>query len=134
MERKISELKLSYINKINNQPSASFNKDQKEIAIKIIEKANDEDLDNIYKLLNMRIKTGFVFDLSPNENRKSISWLKYNKELSINDKKANNYYEYDDDNLTNSNLLIIGENYDALNNLLLTHRGMVDIIYGDPPL
>ncbi|MDR2636505.1 MAG: site-specific DNA-methyltransferase, partial [Mycoplasmataceae bacterium] len=29
--------------------------------------------------------------------------------------------------------LIIGDNYDALNNLLITHRGKINVIYIDPP-
>jgi adenine-specific DNA-methyltransferase len=31
------------------------------------------------------------------------------------------------------NKLIIGDNYDALNNLLITHKEKIDVIYIDPP-
>ena len=51
-----------------------------------------------------------------------IKYLKKNKELSFtNDRK----------NLTHK--LIIGDNYDALLNLLITHRNKIDVIYIDPP-
>ena len=51
-----------------------------------------------------------------------IKYLKKNEELSfINDSK----------NLTHK--LIIGDNYDVLLNLLITHRNKIDVIYIDPP-
>lgn len=41
--------------------------------------------------------------------------------------------EYDANHLTKNNLLILGENYDALKNLLLVYRNKIDLIYIDPP-
>jgi len=52
-----------------------------------------------------------------------IKYLKRNEKLSFKDEKENS--------LTHK--LIIGDNYPALKNLLLTHRHKVDVIYIDPP-
>lgn len=67
-------------------------------------------------------RTGFHFDKRLEKMGNDIKYLKKNEELSfVNDK----------DKLTHK--LIIGDNYDALQNLLITHRGAVDVIYIDPP-
>lgn len=102
------------------------------MAIKIIENSSIDDLDNIYKLITKRLITGFVFDVAPSCNNKSISFLKYNNNLSIN-LDLNKDDEFDENHLTNNNILILGENYDALKNLLLTHKNKIDVIYIDPP-
>lgn len=129
-------LKQNYIDKIKNLPSVSFNKDQKDLAIEIINNCSIDNVENIYKLISARIKTGFVFDSAPANNNQSISYLKYNEKLSFNldlfDKQNKSNFDTQT-KLTNHNMLILGENYDALNNLLLTHRNKVDVIYIDPP-
>lgn len=67
-------------------------------------------------------RTGFHFDKRLEKIGDDIKYLKKNEELSfVNDK----------DKLTHK--LIIGDNYDALQNLLITHRGKIDVIYIDPP-
>lgn len=121
-----------YIKKIEELPTTSFNKDQKTLAIKILNNTQDEDLENVYKLLSQRVKTGFVFDSAPAINNQQVAILKENKKLSLYDLNLNQK-QYDENELTNDNLLIIGENYDALKNLLLTHKGKIDVIYIDPP-
>ena len=55
-------LRDEYINKIENIPTASFNKEQKEIAKKIIKSIDEKDLGSVYNLITQRVKTGFVFD------------------------------------------------------------------------
>ena len=111
------------LNKLNK-----YTGNQKEIAKKIIEKTDNEDLDAVWSLISQRIKTGFVFDEAPEVNNNCVSYLKENKNLSINLDKEN----------TLEHSLIIGENYDALKNLLVAYtdkqgKGLVDIIYIDPP-
>ena len=60
--------KSDYIAKINKIPTISFNKEQKEIAKKIIENTDEKDLDAVYGLITQRVKTGFVFDEAPEVN------------------------------------------------------------------
>lgn len=67
-------------------------------------------------------RTGFHFDKRLEKMGNDIKYLKKNEELS---------FVNDNDKLTHK--LIIGDNYDALQNLLITHRGKIDIIYIDPP-
>ena len=67
-------------------------------------------------------RTGFHFDKRLEKLGSDIKYLKKNEKLSF----LNNA-----DALTHK--LIIGDNYDALQQLLITHRGMVDVIYIDPP-
>lgn len=126
------DLRENYKKKIEEIPNTSFNKDQKELAIKILDICEEKDLENIYKLLVRRVKTGFVFDSAPSSNNQSIALLQYNEKLSLNDLNKNKK-PFDEQGLTNDNLLIIGENYDALKNLLLVYRNKIDIIYIDPP-
>lgn len=80
-------------------------------------------------MLTKRIKTGFVFDVSPNSNDQVISSMELDEKLSIN----NSEIKYNDKNIVDSNLLFIGENYDSLKNLELIFRNSIDIIYIDPP-
>lgn len=125
-------LKELYKKKIDEIPNSTFNSDQKRIAKDILEKCNDEDIQNVYNFCVQRVKLGFRFDSAPSYNNQSISLLKQNKELSLLDLNQSQK-PFDENNLTNDNVLIIGENYDALKNLLITHRNKIDIIYIDPP-
>ncbi len=72
----------------------------------------------------MKRRTGFAFDYSPEIAKGRIITLKEDKSRRINV----------DDNITNDeNKLIIGDNYNALKALLITHKNLIDIIYIDPP-
>lgn len=114
--------------RIDKIAKESFNADQKELAKKIIDNTDDKDLDAVWGLISQRVKTGFVFDEAPEINHDCIAYIKENEKLGINiDKK---------DVLQHS--LIIGENYDALKNLVATYtdnqgKGLIDVIYIDPP-
>lgn len=67
-------------------------------------------------------RTGFHFDKRLEKMTDTIKYFKKNKKLSFaQDKNA----------LTHK--LIIGDNYDALLNLLIEYRGKIDVIYIDPP-
>lgn len=67
-------------------------------------------------------RTGLHFDKRLEKSENTIKYFKKNEELSF----ANT------DN-KNSNKLIIGDNYDSLLNLLIQYRGLIDVIYIDPP-
>lgn len=70
-------------------------------------------------------RTGFHFDKRMEEPRMSdtIKYFKKNEALSFGEAAEGEPIHK----------LIIGENYDALQNLLIQYRGKVDVIYIDPP-
>lgn len=107
----------------------------KRIADKIIEQSNADllkKLINNAESVNEAImiaelgttykRTGFHFDKRLEKMTDTIKYFKKNEKLSfVQDKSA----------LTHK--LIIGDNYDALLNLLIEYRGKIDVIYIDPP-
>lgn len=105
-----------YCKKIDDLAPATFNEDQKILAKKILRKADERDLQNIFQMLIQRIKIGFTFDVAPTyqkEDEESVALLKKDEQRSFK-----NY-----ENTSNiENTLIIGENYDALKNLLIIER------------
>lgn len=108
---------------------------EKRVEDKIIEKSN---ADLLIKLINNSDslseaisiaqlgttykRTGFHFDKRLEKMGNTIKYFKKNEELS---------FENSDSNLTHK--LIIGDNYDALLNLLVEYRNKIDVIYIDPP-
>lgn len=70
-------------------------------------------------------RTGFHFDKRMEEPRMSdtIKYFKKNEALSFGEAKDGEPIHK----------LIIGENYDALQNLLIQYRNSIDVIYIDPP-
>lgn len=124
----------NYINDIDNLNSFLLNQDQKKLIKEILvntNNSNKENLDNVFQLLIQRVKTGFVLDVAPSVDAKQIAILKKQEKLSFTNDLLN----------TNKNTLIIGENYDALKNLLVIERQKeqiggdynYDLIYIDPP-
>lgn len=67
-------------------------------------------------------RTGLHFDKRLEKFTDTIKYFKKNDDLS---------FKTDEKGLTHK--LIIGDNYDALLNLLVEYRGMIDVIYIDPP-
>lgn len=105
----------NYIDDIDNLNSFLLNQDQKKLIKEILvntNNSNKENLDNVFQLLIQRVKTGFVFDAAPSIDTKQIAILKKQEKLSFTNDLLN----------TNKNTLIIGENYDALKNLLVIER------------
>ena len=107
----------------------------KRIADKIIEKTNADLLKKLIEhaeTINEAImiaelgttykRTGFHFDKRLEKMTDTIKYFKKNKKLS---------FVQDTNALTHK--LIIGDNYDALLNLLIQYRGEIDVIYIDPP-
>lgn len=89
---------------------------------KLIEKAeNTEELIKIKALGTKYQRTGFHFDVRFEVARDStVKFFKKNKDLS-----------FDNGGITHK--LIIGDNYNALTNLLITHKNRIKVIYIDPP-
>ncbi len=110
------------IAKINNLSTKSFNTEQKQLAIKMLEKAPLEELDQWLSFILQRVTLGFTFDFAPEPDLQKIVLAEENQELSLIEKN---------NQLTHK--LIIGENFEGLKNLLVTHRNAIDIIYIDPP-
>lgn len=67
-------------------------------------------------------RTGLHYDKRLEKQTNEIKYFKKNEELSFSDGVD-----------TIPHKLIIGDNYDALRNLLIQYRGKVDVIYIDPP-
>lgn len=66
-------------------------------------------------------KTGFHFDKRLEKMSDDVKYLKKNEKLSF-DSEGGIHHK-----------LIIGDNYDALQQLLITHKEAIDVIYIDPP-
>ena len=112
------------IKKIQEIPNTVFNPEQKDLAVKILQRFPQEEISDLFKFITSRIKLGFTFDYVPKVAKGQISLIKELVDLNIN---VDSVAEADE------NKLIIGENFDALKNLLLTHKNKIDLIYIDPP-
>lgn len=76
----------------------------------------------IAELGTMYEKTGLKFDVRLEKMSNDIKYFQKNEKLS---------FHQDDTKPTHK--LIIGDNYDALQNLLIEYKGKIDVIYIDPP-
>ncbi len=114
-------IKQQLIKQIKGFESRYFNDDQKEIAIKIIENCPEEEAKEYFSYITYKRKVGFAFDSSPEIAKGRIITPKV-----INDKSINLNQKTD-------NHLLVGDNYNALKVLNVTHKGMIDVIYIDPP-
>ncbi len=83
--------------------------------------SNDEAI-NIATLGTTYKRTGLHFDKRLEKMSDTIRYFKKNEELS---------FHTDDSKPVNK--LIIGDNYEALQNLLIQYKNAVDVIYIDPP-
>lgn len=99
-----------YIKKVKNTPDNDLNQDQKELIIEILTKIDPKYIQNAYQMLNQRVKFGFTFDEAPSTSKTNIALLAQDKKRSF----INNVLNASDF----ENSLIIGENYDALKNLI----------------
>ena len=76
----------------------------------------------IAKLGTSYKRTGFHFDQKIEKLSDTIQYFKKNENLSFIQKGAKNTHQ-----------LIIGDNYYALQNLLISYKNKIDVIYIDPP-
>lgn len=122
-------------NTLNNVKDDLIAEINKRIDDKIIEKTNADLLKKLIlqaETVNEAImiaelgttykRTGFHFDKRLEKMTDTIKYFKKNEKLSFVQEKTS---------LTHK--LIIGDNYDALLNLLIEYRGKIDMIYIDPP-
>lgn len=94
-----------------------------ELLKKLINNAeSSEEAINIAALGTTYKRTGLHFDKRLEKMTDSIKYFKKNEELS---------FRTDDTKPVNK--LIIGDNYQALQNLLIQYKGQIDVIYIDPP-
>lgn len=87
--------------------------------------SNAESVDEAMTIARMGTvykRTGLHFTPRIEKHTNEIKYFRKNEELS-----------FKDDNAKVVNKLIIGDNYDALLNLLIQYRNKVDVIYIDPP-
>ncbi|WP_373435153.1 type III restriction endonuclease subunit M [Metamycoplasma equirhinis] len=110
----MNTLKEEYLKKANELSLTNeLNQDQKNLITTIINKFedNDKNLQNVYQFLIKRVKLGFTFDVAPSVDSTHVALLTKNNRLSFGNALYNN-----------QNTLIIGENYDALKNLISIER------------
>ena len=94
-----------------------------ELLKKLIRQADDVDEAMMIAALGTTYKrTGFHFDKRLEKLGKDIRYFKKNKSLS---------FRTDESRPTHK--LIIGDNYEALQNLLIEYKSRVSVIYIDPP-
>lgn len=86
---------------------------------------SDDEALSIAALGTTYKRTGFHFDKRMEEPRKTdtIRYFKKNEALSFGEAKEGEPIHK----------LIIGDNYDALQNLLIQYKGKINVIYIDPP-
>lgn len=94
-----------------------------DLLIKLINYADSlDEAINIAALGTTYKRTGLHFDKRLEKMSNTIKYFKKNETLS---------FHTDDNKPTHK--LIIGDNYEALQNLLIQYRGKVNVIYIDPP-
>ncbi|QGZ97318.1 type III restriction endonuclease subunit M [Mycoplasma sp. NEAQ87857] len=114
INKKNQETLSHHLQKLEDISPKQLNKDQKDLIKKMLELLfNDPntttlEFENAYRVLIQRVKVGFTFDAAPSEAKNTISLLVKDEEKS-----------FVNDPLKPHNQLIIGENYDALKNLLV---------------
>lgn len=112
----IDEIEKRVSDKILEQTNA-------DLLIKLINNADSlDEAINIAALGTTYKRTGLHFDKRLEKMSDAIKYFKKNEALS---------FHTDDSKPTHK--LIIGDNYEALQNLLIQYRGKIDVIYIDPP-
>lgn len=115
-ESLIAEIEKRVSDKILEQSNA-------DLLIKLIKNADSlDEAINIAALGTTYKRTGLHFDKRLEKKSDTIKYFKKNERLS---------FHTDDNKPTHK--LIIGDNYEALQNLLIQYKGKIDVIYIDPP-
>ena len=93
------------------------------LLMKLISNADSmTEANDIFALGIKRKRTGLSYEHKLEVITDEIKYLKRNEELS-----------FTTDENAKTHKLIIGENYDALQNLMITHREKINVVYIDPP-
>ena len=112
----IDEINLRVDDKILERSNA-------DLLIKLINQAETlTEAISIAELGTTYKRTGFHFDKRLEKIGNTIKYFKKNEKLSFSDGSGDV-----------PNKLIVGDNYDALLNLLVEYKGRIDVIYIDPP-
>ncbi len=112
----IAEIQRRVDDKILEQTNA-------DLLIKLISNAkNNTEAIAIAQLGTTYKRTGLHYDKRLEKFGNTIKYFKKNKDLSFSDGTDSVPHK-----------LIIGDNYDALLNLLIQYKGKIDVIYIDPP-
>ena len=123
----LSETKKSLLNELQARVEDKILEPSNAALLKklIINAENDDEALAIAALGTTYKRTGFHFDKRMEEPRMSntIKYFKKNEALSFGEAAEGDPIHK----------LIIGDNYDALQNLLIQYRKKVDVIYIDPP-
>lgn len=126
-EKVLSEAKQSYLDELEARVKDQILEPSNAALLRklIINADSDDEALSIAALGTTYKKTGFHFDKRLEEPRmtNTIRYFKKNEKLSFGNSK----------NGGPIHKLIIGDNYDALQNLLIQYKGNVDVIYIDPP-
>lgn len=119
----IREESISTIKKFVQMKSIEQN--NADFIVKLINNAETTDeVISIMQLVTNYKPTGFHYDVRLEKSKGStIKYFKKNEDLSFSGNNENA--------LTHK--LIVGDNYDALLNLLIQYKGKIDLIYIDPP-
>lgn len=123
----LSETKESLIAEIRQREQEKIlETENAALLVKLIANAeNDDDARAIAALGTTYKRTGFHFDkrLEKHVMTDTIKYFAKNEALSFGEAKEGEPVHK----------LIIGDNYDGLNNLLIQYKGGIDVIYIDPP-
>ena len=126
-EKVLSEAKQSYLDELEARVKDQILEPSNAALLRklIINADSDDEALAIAALGTTYKKTGFHFDKRLEEPRmtNTIRYFKKNEKLSFGEAKEGEPVHK----------LIIGDNYDALQNLLIQYKGCVDVIYIDPP-
>ena len=124
MNNNLSERKQNLLDEIEQRVNDKvLEPSNAELLKKLIIRADsDNEAVNIATLGTLYGRTGFHFQPRLENKDDTIRYFKKNDNLS---------FKTDDSGITHK--LIIGDNYDALQNLLIQYRGQIDVIYIDPP-
>lgn len=124
MKKILSQKKQDIISEINSRVEDKvLERSNADLLIKLVVNAdNDDEAVQIAALGTTYKRTGLHFDKRLEKPDNTIHYFKKNKELSFGDGSS-----------AITHKLIIGDNYYALQNLLIQYRGGIDVIYIDPP-
>lgn len=124
MNSNVEVSRQSLIDEINHRVEERILEESNaELLIKLIKNADTlSEAISIAALGTTYKRTGFHFDARLDKPSNDIKYFKKNEALSFSYGKGET-----------PNKLIIGDNYDALLNLLIEYKGKIDVIYIDPP-